>query len=229
MIDDKLVNTSLVMLAKQIIARLELAKLGYYKRNPTEKTGVNLVKKIYHEEKNVLFYPGELLNVWTQALIMKDQGAFAEVGVFRGASAKLICEAKGKTPLYLFDTFRGLPEVGKKDARFKKGLFTADEQLVRQRLKKYPKVKIYPGYFPDTAGPISRLRFSFVHLDVDLQDSTNEALKFFYPRMIPGGRILSHDYGQNEGVWRAFNDFIKGKPEKLQPMETTQVLLIKKL
>jgi len=45
--------------------------------------------------------------------------------------------------------------------------------------------------------------------------------------MLPGGRILSHDYGQCEGVWTAFDEFMANKAEKLQPMEATQVLLIK--
>src|SRR5688500_6464098 len=40
----------------------------------------------------------------------KLEGAIAEVRVYRGASARLICEAKGAKPLLLFDTFEGLPE-----------------------------------------------------------------------------------------------------------------------
>jgi hypothetical protein len=40
-------------------------------------------------------------------------GAMAEAGVFRGGSAKLLCKIKGETPLYLFDTFEGLPTTDK--------------------------------------------------------------------------------------------------------------------
>jgi O-methyltransferase len=240
-IDNQLSNTRVGMVIKRIVSRFELNKLKYYKRNPLEKKAFNLVSEIYKEEqgsifstifggrKPVLFSPGELLNIWEQSRIMSGHGgAYAEVGVFRGASAKMICEAKGKTPLHLFDTFEGLPnEVSDRDGRFRKGLFIASEQKVRQRLAKYPNVTIYPGYFPDTAMPIKDLKFSLVHLDVDLYSSTKSALEFFYPRMLPGGRILSHDYGQCEGVWTAFDEFMANKPEKLQPMEATQVLLIK--
>jgi hypothetical protein len=240
-IDNQVANTRLGMFFKRIVSRLELAKLKYYKRNPLEKEAFDLVSRIYQEEersafmglftgrKPVLFSPGELLNVWEQARIMSDHGgAFAEVGVFRGASAKVICEAKGQVPLYLFDTFEGLPdEVGAMDGRFRKGLFVSSEKEVRERLSRYPEVKIHRGIFPGTAGVIKDLKFSFVHLDVDLYSATKNSLEFFYPRMLPGGRILSHDYGQCEGVWRAFDEFMIGKPEKLQPMEATQVLLIK--
>lgn len=139
-----------------------------------------------------------------------------------------MCEAKGSTPLHLFDTFAGLPdEIDESDGRFKKGMFRASEEKVRERLSEYPNVHIHPGLFPDTAGPVESTKFSFVHLDVDLYSVTKKALEFFYPRMLPGGRILSHDYGQCEGVWKAFDEFTASKPEKLQPMEATQVLLIK--
>jgi hypothetical protein len=39
----------------------------------------------------------------------KINGDIAEVGVYRGGSSKLICEAKGNKRLHLFDTFEGLP------------------------------------------------------------------------------------------------------------------------
>ena len=134
-INNQLTNTKIAMLIKRVTSRLELAKLKYYKRNPLEKEALDLVRGIYKEEqgsilstifagkKSVLFSPGELLNIWEQARIMADHGgAFAEVGVFRGASAKMICEAKGQTPLYLFDTFEGLPdEVSERDGRFERG------------------------------------------------------------------------------------------------------------
>ena len=241
-IDNKAANGRVGMFLKRISSSFELKKLRYYKRNPLEKKGVQFVKDIYKEEqggwfsalctgrKPVLFSPGELLNIWEQARIMCDHGgSFAEVGVFRGASAKIISQAKEETPLYLFDTFEGLPDsVGSSDERFKKGMFFANQKDVEKRLAKYPNIYIYAGLFPETAGDINKKHFSFVHLDVDLYQVTKEALEFFYPRMLPGGRILSHDYGQCEGVWSAFDEFFKDKQEKLEPMEATQVLVIKK-
>lgn len=48
-------------------------------------------------------------------------GALAEVGVFRGGTARVICEAKGERTLHLFDTFEGLPEPGTMDDQFREG------------------------------------------------------------------------------------------------------------
>ena len=45
----------------------------------------------------------------------KLPGAIAEVGVFEGGSARMICESKGDVPLHLFDTFS---ITGYRDQRF---------------------------------------------------------------------------------------------------------------
>jgi hypothetical protein len=42
-------------------------------------------------------------------------------------------------------------------------------------------------------------KFSFVHSDVDLYASTRSVLEFFYPRMLPGGVILTHDFATAHG------------------------------
>jgi hypothetical protein len=157
----------------------------------------------------------------------KIPGAIAEVGVYQGGSAKLICETKGKRPLYLFDTFEGLKDVRPIDTLFTEGAFAADERTVRAYLRKYPNVHIRKGYFPASAGPATTKRFSFVHLDVDVYESTRASLAFFYPRMSRGGIILSHDYANAAGVRKAFDEFFRRKPETVLELSGTQCLVVK--
>ncbi|MBU6321345.1 MAG: class I SAM-dependent methyltransferase [Patescibacteria group bacterium] len=114
----------------------------------------------------------------------------------------MIREATDK-PLYLFDTFEGLPTG---DAQFKKGEYAASLADVQAYLSGYADTYFYKGVFPDTAAPVQDKSFSFVHLDVDLYESTRAALVFFYPRMSAGGVIVSHDYATSEGVRRAFEE-----------------------
>jgi hypothetical protein len=157
-------------------------------------------------------------------------GAIAEVGVFRGGSAKLICELKGDRPLHLFDTFEGLPELGQFDTsqEFRQGQFKdTSYDHVCKLMTPYPNVSIHRGYFPDTAGPVQNERFSLVHLDVDLHDTTKAALEFFYPRMVPGGIVISHDYVNADGVRKAFDDFFASKPEPLLVVSDTQCMVTK--
>lgn len=143
----------------------------------------------------------------------KIEGDIAEVGVYKGGSAKLMREATEK-PLHLFDTFEGLPDKCAKDiSRFHKGDYSASLESVKSYLKNYPDISFYKGLFPVTAEPVKGKKFSFVHLDVDLYESTLNSLKFFYPRMSRGGVIISHDYRDVDGVRKAFDEFFEDKPE----------------
>ena len=143
----------------------------------------------------------------------KINGDIAEVGVYKGGSAKLICEITNKQ-VHLFDTFEGLPELSKFDRpdQFHKGDYNASFSAVKNYLKDCSNVHLYKGLFPTTAENIENKKFSFVHLDVDLYQSTLDCLKVFYPRMNRGGVIISHDYNTIGGKG-AFDEFFKDKPE----------------
>ena len=152
----------------------------------------------------------------TAKAALKVPGDLAEVGVYRGGSARLICEVKGNRPLHLFDTFTGLPGLTRDDgssSRFWRHEFKSELDVVRECVKSYAQVFLYKGMFPATAGPVEANMFSFVHVDVDLHDSTAACLRWFYPRMTRSGIIMCHDYSNAAGVRRAVDDFFADKPE----------------
>jgi len=155
------------------------------------------------------------------------EGDLAEVGVFRGTSAKVICEAKGGRPLHLFDTFEGLPPTGRFDSGLQTGQYACSLDSVRDYLKAFPNVQFYKGYFPLTGEPVKTRGFCFVHLDVDLFESTVAALQFFYPRMNPGAVLISHDYVEFAGVRRAFDEFFENKCEPVIELSGNQCLVVK--
>lgn len=157
-------------------------------------------------------------------------GAWAEVGVYEGASTKLICEAKGDRTLHVFDTFTGLPPSSSKDNGVyfgKKPMYASSLESVKEYLQAYPNVHFHPGLFPDTAGPVEHEQFAFVHIDVDLYESTLACLEFFYPRMLPGAILVSHDYSLLAGVRSAFTEFFADKQERVLELSTTQAMFIK--
>lgn len=164
----------------------------------------------------------------------KLPGEIAEVGVFRGGSAKLLAETSRK-PIHLFDTFEGLPDLTREDRpdQFRKGDYSASLENVTSYLAAYPNVKLYKGFFPATAGPVADRRFSFVHLDVDLYRPTLDSLAFFYPRMTRGGILIGHDYRDiprfhDSGVKKAFDEFFLDKPEVvLELLDGSQCLVVK--
>ena len=54
----------------------------------------------------------ENYTLYSSLKAVKDlAGDIAEIGVYKGGTAKLICELKGNKNLYLFDTFEGLPDT----------------------------------------------------------------------------------------------------------------------
>jgi len=82
--------------------------------------------------------------------VKKVPGDIAEVGVYKGGTAELICKAKEGRALHLFDTFEGLPPFGKYDQVFVNHERDFDASLteVQDLLGAYKNVKFYKGLFP---------------------------------------------------------------------------------
>ena len=193
-----------------------------------ERSIISLVGKI-QKEKNSLMWPIEMVQIYNCASLAKKlPGDFVEVGVYLGRSAKLICEAKGDKQIHLFDTFEGLPKPEPIDGKtFHEKQYAARLDSVKTYLSNYKNVDFHQGFFPKTAEPIKRKSFAFVHLDVDLYHTTLACLEFFYPRMVRGGIILSHDYSTSAGVKKAFDDFFADKTELVIELSTSQCLVVK--
>src|SRR5258708_3003216 len=168
-------------------------------------------------------------------LVLKTQklpGDIAELGVYRGGSAKLIALLKGDKPLHLFDTFAGMPAVRAGLDRHQAGDF-ADTSLeaVQQYLSAFKGVSFYKGFFPESSRDLAKTPtpFSLVHLDVDIYESTKAGLSFLYPRLVKGAVVISHDYRSQHcpGVKQAFDEFFADKPELVIQLWKTQCLVIK--
>jgi O-methyltransferase len=146
-------------------------------------------------------------------------GAFAEVGVYRGATSRFILGCAPGRMLYLFDTFEGFPvedrePENREDARFR----DTSSDAVRRALGAGDNVVIRKGRFPGTAAGLEGERFAFVLLDLDVFDPTLAGLEFFYPRLAPGAYLFVHDYNSpesNQACRRAVTQFMADKPEKL--------------
>ncbi|EPA05240.1 TylF/MycF/NovP-related O-methyltransferase [Candidatus Nitrosarchaeum limnium] len=210
------------------VSMFQFRLLSFYGENDV----ASLIKSIKNDI-DFAFFPYEAFVIHSIATSQsKISGDMAEVGVYQGGSAKIICEVKGNNKLHLFDTFEGLPKISDKDTHFgikywtDKQFSNTDIESVRKYLKDYEDVSFYKGKFPDTSVPVTDSKFSFVHLDVDLYESTTECLKFFYPRLVKGGIILTHDYHTN-GVHSAFTEFFQGKNIPIIPINGSQCMIVK--
>jgi hypothetical protein len=159
-------------------------------------------------------------------------GNIAELGVYKGGGAKLIGGFKSDLPLHLFDTFEGMPATNSVDDLHKEDDFS-DIALenVQSYLKNYSKCYFHKGFFPDTTQNLpENIEFCFVHLDVNIYESTLAGLKYFYPRLKEGGVIISHDFNSIScpGVRKAFDEYFINKNEEVIHLWDTQCMVRRK-
>lgn len=144
-------------------------------------------------------------------------GNVAELGVFKGEFAAAIKKAFPDRKLYLFDTFEGFDAAAVKQEHEKfpeskefnsAGFINTSVDSVLSRIGDAEKCVIKKGLFGDTKASIED-SFVFVNIDTDFYDSILEGLEFFYPRLVPGGYILVHDYSNHDlpGAQQAVRDF----------------------
>src|SRR5437879_1566462 len=93
-------------------------------RYPNRTEVMRQIRQIKRERK-MLLPPVEAYQLFAAAAAArKIPGDAAEVGVFRGASARLIRLALPGKPLHLFDTFEGLPQPEAVDGNLNAGEFS---------------------------------------------------------------------------------------------------------
>ncbi len=146
-------------------------------------------------------------------LIRRIEGDFAELGVWKGLTARLIHHYAPERKLHLFDTFYGF-DARDLNGELDAGLFgdTSVKAVMDKIAPRNDNILVHAGRFPDTAVQ-APVRFAFVHLDVDVFPPTNAGLEFFYPRMSRGGIIVVHDYNAWIGARQAVDQFFASKPE----------------
>jgi len=217
------------LLIHDLLARLGygLVKLSF----PSKIERLGLVREAQHDRLMLL----TATEAWTLSSLVSSvrhiDGNLAEVGTFRGASAALIARSSDGRKIHVFDTFEGLPEPSQGERSLgwwsRAGEFAADYEDVVRYLSRWPNIVVHKGFFPDTAKGIDHESFSFVHLDVDLYESTLLCLEWFYPRMQKGGIILSHDHSVCEGVKRAFDVFRTRIQDPLIELATNQCMIVR--
>jgi O-methyltransferase len=138
-------------------------------------------------------------------------GDLIEVGVFMGATTKVLAKTFPDRTIYAYDTFEGFPDninVAKgDDQRYKVGdMKEATLEVVQENLKNCPNVELIKGTFPESGNSIKSKKFAFAHIDVDTYESTKDTLQFIWQRMLPGGLVLIHDYPAHNGVKQAVDE-----------------------
>lgn len=132
-----------------------------------------------------------------------EEGHYIELGVHAGLTLKLIHRLMDPSKtLYGLDTFKGFDQ---RDVAVERSVY-ADQRTdytfaptsvegVAAYLGRPANVKLVPGWFPATFQGLEDLRWRFAHIDFDLYEPTKSALETIWPRLVPGGITMVHDYG----------------------------------
>jgi hypothetical protein len=144
-------------------------------------------------------------------------GSVAECGCARGNSFLQLCflqvlaqpKFQGEDFL-LLDSFQGLSEPRAEDLditgfELKQAqrilamthfgsMAYGYEEVSAQIWAPFPRVAIHRGWLPESLKGLDELRYRFVHIDVDLYEPTLGCFEYFYPRLVPGGVIVTDDY-----------------------------------
>jgi hypothetical protein len=197
----------------------------------------DLFRSFVHQSKNNC---GDLPRLYLLLLnisrVLKDgvPGDIAEVGVYKGNTARILAHAARASGrrLFLFDTFAGFDAADqagtdRPSRSFADTSFEAVKKFVGAQAVEY-----VVGRFPDSLSKVVIAeRFAIVHLDCDLYQPTVAGLSYFYPRLSPGGLLILHDYSSGHwgGCARAIDEFLKDRPERpvLLPDKSGTAIIVK--
>jgi O-methyltransferase len=171
-----------------------------------------------------LLTPGRLWHLWVLSrATMHLEGDMAECGTYMGGSARLISKATNYVKsLDVFDTFEGMPEqYVLENNGCVSGDLKCDFDRVKANVSDCPNIVLHKGVVPQSLQAVEDKRFSFVYLDMDLNQPTLSALYFFWSRLVSGGVILLDDYEHIRPVTFAIEEFsnYQRRPHKTTEMQ----------
>lgn len=136
--------------------------------------------------------------------------------------------------LWLYDSFAGLPEKSPQDLSgagqpFQAGALAVTKHAVTTKLRraglKHTIVK--KAWFSDLTPADLPDQIAFAFLDGDLYDSIKTSLHLVAPRLVPGARLVVHDYNNPElpGATRAVDEFLRSHPKALTVRHSLAIMV----
>ena len=143
-------------------------------------------------------------------------GDVADLGTCRGGTALVLRRLSDKV-LHCFDTWTGTP-YDDPMCHHKKGEWAASLGECERIVGDGTNTIYHKGVFPDSTNEWGRgfpsivNKFCFVYVDTDTYQSVHDAIEFFWPRLVPGGKMVLDDYGWEPcaGVAKALDEWYVG-------------------
>lgn len=165
-------------------------------------------------------------NPWNKLKLLADQfnsvvglpGDVADIGAYRGGCSLILRRLAPNKELHIFDTWAGNP-FDDPLCHHKKGEWVARLDECKAIVGENERTHYHEGVFPDTASDLKDRMFSFVMIDPDTYPAVRDAIDFFWPRMVHGGKMLFDDVAWEpcSGVEKAINEFFSPEQQVRYP------------
>ncbi len=157
------------------------------------RTGADIVKACKDAERFSV-NPYKKLRFLADQLLMVENvnGDLADLGSYKGGCAIVMRRVLPDKEVHLWDTWTGAPEPEDPLCHHKPGEWKWDLAECR-RVVGEEKTHFHQGVFPATAGGLEERKFALAYVDMDFYSSTLDALRWFWPRLEKGGRIVVDD------------------------------------
>jgi len=201
-----------------------------------------LINETWNSKENKELYKNARLRISPErAFVIQNfvkfskhlQGSVIEMGVYKGSTAYLIASEieNSNKSFFICDTFEGTPKEGALDNIKREGLYN-DTSLpeVKKYLSQFGFIEYISGYIPNSLDVIKEEVFSFVHIHLNLYESTKNGLEFAYDRLVDYGIILIEDYGliSCEGSKKATDEFAHNNNLEVIYLPTGQGIIFKR-
>ena len=198
-------------------------------------------------------YRAYIINYFANYALMKfkekkgleEGGDFVELGTGKGIMAKVIMlnsnfKHHNNRKLYLFDTFKGIPEPLTKNNQelenskyLNKLHFEGDYfKFTESKFSMYPNVELVKGELPGNLNEklYQINKIIFLHIDLNNAYSEIESIKLIYDKLAIGSVIILDDYCYDE-LFReqkdSWDNFIKTKNNIILSLPTGQGIFFK--
>lgn len=131
-------------------------------------------------------------------------GDIADLGTYKGGTALILRKLAPDKNLHCFDTWSGTP-YSDPLCHHKRGEwavpFDPCRSLIDCQGGSCNLTQYWRGEFPkwnDSSTLVEQLqstKFCFVYCDMDTYQATKDAIEFFWPRLVKGGKMVFDDYG----------------------------------
>lgn len=182
----------------------------------------------------------------------KIPGDFVELGVWKGGSTMIaaleFARLNDVRPLWLYDTYEGMPAPEDVDRKSLTGAPAADKweqtrkgdgsnwckaalDVVKSNMASvnYPgDIRYVVGKAEETLASEKPEQVSILRIDTDWHASTKASLEHLWDRLSPGGVLIMDDYGSWNGAKVAADDFFATRePIFMHYLDDTGRLVLK--